>query len=182
MCFFSFLTQQTLYFSAFRFRVNLCPSHAAGLKQLDQLLAVWVNEVCRLFSTFIFCLCARSLWQQVPGQDGEENKVIPGACLHGKDHKWIDNFSPSICHGSMFPCRQETLTGLQIEPKCSGTRCCTCSTLLFLDSRHCRPCEAASSHPRPSDEHLRRILQVTSPPPGFQSTQLHAVLPCLHRR
>lgn len=60
---------------------------------------------------------------------GEENNVIPGACLHGKDHKWIYNFSPSICQGSMFPYRQETLTGLQTEPKCSGIQRCTCSVL-----------------------------------------------------
>lgn len=42
-------------------------SHSANLEHFHQLFAVWVDEVCRLFSTFVLCLDTGSYWQQISG-------------------------------------------------------------------------------------------------------------------
>lgn len=52
-------------------------------------------------------------------------------------------------------------------------------TWQFLDSRHCMPCEGASSRPRLSDGHRRHTSPAASPPPGFLLALPHVVLPYL---
>lgn len=79
----------------------------------------------------------------------KKNNVIRGAWHQEKDHKWIYNFSACFSPGSMFPCRQETLTGsgLQTERKCSDIRCCQCSVLpcyfwIAVTAGHVKRCPA----------------------------------------
>lgn len=52
-------------------------------------------------------------------------------------------------------------------------------TLQSRESRHCRPCEEASSRPRPSDWHQRHTWAAASPPPCFLSARLRVTLPYL---